>query len=228
MDIFCKRCHTPIKATEVNLDTSVAKCLACNAVFDFRDQLSEAVEKNRAPVDTPKGMEFRVTAEGFELVRKWFSKKVLGLLVFCIFWDGFMAVWFGIAIHEKQWMMAAFGTIHALVGLGLSYTLVCGFINHTHIQVSFRSINIAHRPLPWPGNKSVSVGEIKQLFSKRKVHRNKNGTSYTYEVRYMDHRGKENKLLTGLETANQALYIEQELEDTLRIKDKPVEGELAR
>ncbi len=39
MDIHCKRYDSPIKASDVNLNMNIAKCVSCNAVFDFRDQV---------------------------------------------------------------------------------------------------------------------------------------------------------------------------------------------
>ena len=228
MDIICKRCSDPIEASDINLDTNIAKCTSCNAVFDFRDQVNQKVVTSRTAIEAPKNIQLQSTINGLEIARKWFSRKIIGLLAFCVFWDGFMVVWFGIAISQQQWTMLAFGSLHALVGLGLSYYLVCGFINRTHVEIGINSISIRHEPLPWPGKKTVQVGDIKQVFTRSKLHRNKNSTSYTYQVHFLDRAGKDNKLLPGLEKPEQALYIEQEIEKTLGIKDAPVQGELAR
>lgn len=38
--------------------------------------------------------------------------------------------------------------------------------------------------------------------------------------------GNDTKLLSGLKTSEQALYVEQEIEKYLGIKNKPVRGEL--
>ncbi len=228
MDIHCKRCREPIPASEVNLDTNMAKCLKCNAVFDFRSQIDNSAPIARREVQAPKNIALQSTMDGLEIVRKWFSPKVYALLVFCIFWDGFMVVWFGIAISQQQWAMAAFGTIHGAVGVGLTYLLICSFINQTHIQISFRDLRIFHKPLPWPGRKLIPLGSIQQIFTQEKVHRGKNGTRYTYEVRYQDTEDKDHKLVSGLESADHALYIEQEIEKTLGIEDTPVSGELDR
>ena len=66
------------------------------------------------------------------------------------------------------------------------------------------------------------------MFTKEKVHRNKNNVSYTYQLKYLDQNDVEHKLLSGLDTPEQALYIEQEIENTLGIKDRSVEGEIPR
>ncbi|MCZ6672642.1 MAG: hypothetical protein O7C75_06850 [Verrucomicrobia bacterium] len=228
MDVTCKRCQKPIPASDINLDSNIAKCANCNAVFDFRDQLSVGQAIARGTVESPKGIELQSTMDGLEIVRRWYSPKVLALLVFCIFWDGFMVVWFSIAIAQQQWAMALFGTIHGAIGVGITYLVVCGFVNRTYIRISFNDISIRHQPLPWPGKKRVPVGDIKQVFCKSKGHHNKNSTSYTYEVHYLDSADKENKLLPGLEKPEQALYIEQEIEKTLGIVDVAVGGELPR
>ena len=75
---------------------------------------------------------------------------------------------------------------------------------------------------------TISLVDIKQIFTKEKMHRNKNSISYSYEVHFLDHQGKETKMVSGLEKPEQALYIEQEIESTLGIKDAPVSGELPR
>jgi len=228
MDVNCKRCHHSIPAEDINLETNFAKCEKCDAVFDFRDQVSSTHTASRPSVASPKGIDLQTTMDGLEIVRRWYSPKILFLVLFCLFCDGFMVVWFGIAISKQQWAMAAFGTLHGLVGVGLTYFVVCGFINRTHIQISFQNISIKHQPMPWFRTKTVPLADIQQVFSKRKVHQNKNGRSYSYEVHYLDQVDKENKLLPGLANPEQALYIEQEIEKTLGIHDAVVEGELPR
>ena len=228
MDIHCKRCNEPISSENVHLDNHMAKCSSCDAVFDFRDQVTRVEAHKRSVLEAPKGIELQTTMDGLQIVRRWFSAKTIGLLIFCMFWDGFMVAWFGIAISKEQWAMAAFGTIHALVGVGITYLCVAGFINRTHIEITFRDISIKHMPLPWFEGKTISLVDIKQIFTKEKMHRNKNSISYSYEVHFLDHQGKETKMVSGLEKPEQALYIEQEIESTLGIKDAPVSGELPR
>jgi len=45
-----------------------------------------------------------------------------------------MVVWMSIALNQGQWIMAAFGSIHALVGLGLIYFCVANFLNKTRME----------------------------------------------------------------------------------------------
>ena len=49
----------------------------------------------------------------------------------------------------------------------------CCFLNQTYIRISSSSLTIFHKSLPWPGGKVIEVGEIKQVFTKGKIHRGK-------------------------------------------------------
>lgn len=39
MQIQCRSCRAKIQAEDVNLDRMLAKCRACNAIFDFSNQV---------------------------------------------------------------------------------------------------------------------------------------------------------------------------------------------
>jgi hypothetical protein len=61
------------------------------------------------------------------------------------------------------------------------------------------------------------------------MHRGKHGsTSWTYRVNAMLTDGRKIQLMSGLPESDQALYIEQIIEDHLRIADRPVGGEMRR
>jgi hypothetical protein len=70
----------------------------------------------------------------FIIRRRWFSPIVFFFVFFALFWNGFMVVWMSIALNQGQWIMAAFGSIHALVGLGLIYFCVANFLNKTRME----------------------------------------------------------------------------------------------
>lgn len=224
MQIKCKRCGSPIPAENVNLNTSLAKCGECDSVFDFSPQVEKQEPARRSFSQPPKGIGVKTGMDGLVLERRWMNASAWFLVIFCLFWDGFMVVWFSISIAQKQYEMAAFGSIHAAVGLGLTYTMLCTFINKTLITISARSLSIKHGPLPWFGNKQIAPHEIDQVFVQQSITRNKNGRTIRYHVRYLDTKGKEAKLLGGLSDASHALFLEQEIESTLGIKDRAVPG----
>jgi hypothetical protein len=173
----------------------------------------------------PKGINLEHMGMELLITRKWFSPKYIFLTVFALFWNGFMVVWYSIAISQKMWAMAGFGAIHTIVGLSLIYIVLSGFLNKTYIKVSHQNLNIKHGPVPHRGMNMIS-SQIRQLYCKEKIQRSRNSTSTSYEVRAATVEGKDKKLLKGLEKSEQALYLEQEIERFLGIKDQIVSGEI--
>ncbi|HBL15234.1 MAG: hypothetical protein A2X36_03165 [Elusimicrobia bacterium GWA2_69_24] len=228
MRISCPYCSVNIAAQDVNIQAAVGKCAGCGAVFDLNELAGAAVDGSaRKPaVSLPEGMSIRQDGSDLLLTRKWFSIKYLGLLFFCVFWDGFLVVWYTIAFTQGgPLLMKLFPMIHVAVGVGLTYTAVAGLLNRTFIRVNASELSVTHGPLPWPGKKVVR-GDLDQLFCEEQVHHGKNGTTVTYTVSAVVRGGKRIPLAAGLDAPDQARFVEQEVERFLGIGDRPVTGEL--
>jgi uncharacterized membrane protein YhiD involved in acid resistance len=157
--------------------------------------------------------------------RKWFSFMAVFLAFFALFWNGFMIVWMTMAISSGVWIMAAFGCIHAAVGICMAYFAVASFVNKTDISVDPNYLKVRHYPLPWKGATEIRVHSIKQLYCKEKISRSKNGVNVTYQVNVITEDNREQKLLSGLQDSSQAHYIEKEIEAVLGIQNQAVSGE---
>jgi hypothetical protein len=173
----------------------------------------------------PDNLELIPEFDAITIRRKWRSLVAYLMVFFTLFWNGFMLIWMGITLSQGIWLMAAFGSIHALIGVGLAYFNIASFLNHTDIRIDASKVSIKHRPIPWFGQKEIPVANIQQLYVKERTHRGKNGTSVTYAVHYLDSAQRERNLLGGLISASQATYIENEIEKTLGIKNQAVRGE---
>lgn len=176
-------------------------------------------------VPLPDNLTILTDRDAVVIRRRWFSPVVFFLVVFALFWNGFMVVWMSIALSQGAWMMAAFGSIHTCVGLGLIYFCVASFMNQTDVSVDPSFLRVQHHPLPWPGKRKIPVHEIRQLYTKEHVSRNKNSVSVSYAVYVVTEDGREQKLLAGLTTDSQARYIEREIESILGLANIPVAGE---
>jgi hypothetical protein len=126
------------------------------------------------------------------------------------------------------WFMSLFGLLHTAVGIGLLYFTLACFLNTTVIRVGHGLIEVRIGPLPWRGNKTIDAHDVKQFYCREITRHGKNGTHYSYEVHVILGGDVRKPLLKGISDADQALYIEQELERHLRIEDQPVRGELSR
>jgi hypothetical protein len=230
MQLHCPYCGSQIPAEHVNLDNMVAKCASCSSVFRFDDQLGAAEAAPRTQLDVPLPKGIAVEHQGYELaiVRRWLSAKYFFLIFFCLFWDGFLLVWYTIAISQRIWIMALFATLHTAIGLFLTYYTLAGFFNRTQVRVSPSLLAVRHGPVPWWGNKQLDSTGIAQVYCKEHIRRSRGTTSASYSVHAALHAGGETKLVDDLDNADQALYLEQEVERFLGVKDVPVRGEMVR
>jgi hypothetical protein len=237
MQLSCEVCHAPLRPEDVRLDLAVAKCHSCNAVYDLSGRKARGLSapaQDRPRLVRPKAplpSRFKVTEEDGAATRitwRWFTPAHIFMLFFCIAWDGFLFMWYGIAFTtDSPLIMKVFPIAHVAVGVGITYSTLTGFLNRTTVEVSRHRLSIRHGPLPWVGNRDVPGRQFTQLYGEENVKTNKGSTSYTYDLIALDREGRKIKLLSGLTEKDQVLYLEQTLERRLGIEDTPVDGEAA-
>lgn len=239
-ELECRNCGAGLTESDVSERLAVVKCTHCGAMYALESTVPEARPATppegaawydngqRYDVPMPKGFTVDDFGGRLTIARSWFSWAVIPMIFFAVFWNGFMIVWHTIALTSGAWFMSAFGLIHTAVGVGLTYFIIASFVNTTRVSADGESVRVAHGPLPWPGNKELFAHDIEQLFVKEKVSHGKHGASFSYEVHAILTSGTSEKFLTGLKEAEQALFIEQQLEKYLDIQDRAVRGEVAR
>ena len=242
MKLSCPACGAAVPASDVNIQQAIAKCGRCNEVFRLDQTLAPAKQtaENRAEVPLPK--KFKVDDLGTELTISWswFSPSILFLLFFCVFWDGFLVVWYSAVLGlgfgglggnngPQGWalvFMALFPILHVAVGVGLTYFVLASFVNRTWVRVDRGELTIRHGPVPFPGNKTLLTADIKQFYCTETVNNRRNNCSVTYELNAVAADGGKVKLLSALDEIEQALYLEQRLESFLGIVNERVPGEV--
>ncbi len=119
-----------------------------------------------------------------------------------------------------------FPILHLAVGAGLTYFTLAGYLNSTVIDVDGNVIRVRHGPIPWWGNHRLSSKAIIQLYSKHEHWSNYTSSIDAFQVRAITNARRNLLLVSGLDHAEQALFIEQEIEKFLNIEDRPVRGEI--
>ena len=255
MKIACKSCGAAIPADDVNIDNMLAKCRACDAVFDISRQVHQEEaptaarsggvghRRRRPRVPLPPGLKVTRSGPGagaldnaapyrdarmppdrsLEITRRWYSTKYLGLLFFCIAWDSFLVFWYTMASATGEWLMIVFPVAHVAVGVSLTYTTIAGFLNSTRIKVTGGRLAIRHGPIPWRNNHDIAVRDLDQLYVKGNMGRGKK--SEDFRLCAVLRSGRSLPLIKGLEQADQALFMEQEIEELLGIIDVAVGDE---
>lgn len=232
-ELRCKNCGATLASENVVLRLAMAKCNHCGTVFSLTDlptpeQGGQAGPQERLKVPMPSSIRVEELGNSLEITRRWYNHGFLFLAFFCVFWNGFMVVWHGISLSQGMWFMSLFGLLHTAVGVGLAYFTVAGFLNRTVIRARRGTIEITSGPVPWRGNKTISTDNLRQLYCQEQTRRTKNGTQQSYQVHAVIEGNVKQTLLKGLGTADQALYIEQRLEQFLDIEDRSVRGEIPR
>jgi len=240
----CKSCGAKLAKEDIDFPTGIASCSHCHAVMSFAAELGlkppqapppPPVPEQRALVPRPAAIQVDDQAHRLRLTRRWFSPVILFLTVFCIFWDGFLVFWYSMAFFGARevgpagLIMVLFPLIHVAVGVGMTYFVICGYVNRTVVEVTEAECSIRHEPMPWWGNRSLRRDQVRQLYCMSHYHRSKNGGgSTTYSVNAILADGQKVKLLESLTEMEAALYYEQQIEQRLGIKDERVAGEVSR
>lgn len=243
MHIYCRACNKLIAAEDISLERAIAKCRHCHALFgiaDLLDQHELRPAKPRFRPQLPQPSWFWVEEWGSELTisYRWATWSLLGLAFFCLFWDGFLVVWYSIAlfgdVQGGNWLMIVFPVLHVAVGIGLTYSLLMGLCNSTVVRITGGELTIRHGPFPALGNHTLATDQIDQLYCSYFP-----ASAGTFNFQSHDRHaaptlclvailrdGTRIDLLTGLPDRDVAGYLEQKLEEKLKIEDRPVGEEI--
>jgi hypothetical protein len=181
----------------------------------------------KAPI--PEHISMEPTSGGLLFSYRWFSPAYIFLAFFAIFWDAFLVFWYSIATsQDAPLVMLLLPIVHVLVGIGITYFALAGFLNKTFILVGEGKLTIQHVPLPWPGNRVLQASDLTQLYSEERVIRTRNGTRLKYQLNAITHENKKITLMSNLTAPDQVRFLEHKLEEFLGITDVPVQGEMRR
>lgn len=241
-EIKCKYCGMPVPPAQVDVVLCVARCAQCGAIFDFAAQLPVASlpdtvsrAPGRSPVPLPRILSVAQTETELRLTRYWVSWQALGLVVVsvavgCRVLDFGGQLLQGLARQPFTFSLLCFPvTAGLLVGVGVVYYVAAQLCNRTIITANREMLDLYSGPLWVPGDRRFRPADVQQLYCvERPPPAGHQAANFKYEVRVQLRNGQTHTLLTKLPEADQALYIEQEIERFLGIPDVSMPGELAR
>ena len=231
LEVDCPNCGSLVHPDDININKSMGKCNSCHEVFSFEeDHFFFDDRPNRPEMIMPEGTDVLTLSETLDIRVNWFksySKAGLGFLTFFTFmWNAIVGV-FAIGMLTAGAVGALMGlSVHLIVGLVLIYWMASIFFNHTDIIISNNQIRITSGPLrnPFKRDKSVAAQDIEQLYVNRYTSSTTNGKpNYAYALYAILKNGNKQEVIKGMNKETQ-LYLEQEIERYLKIKDRPVSG----
>jgi hypothetical protein len=237
----CPACAAPLAPEDLDARQRLAACRHCGGLFDIaRVQAaagsvfdSGSVPAVRGRVPMPEYLKVQRRGNAVEVSWRWMSPLYIFLAFFAVAWNAFLVVWYTLVlgqIPEGGVMMAPFvlfPLVHVAAGIGIAYLAVAGFLNSTHLRAEKHGrVQVSHGPLPWYPNPHLPADDLTQLYVVRHERQNKNGASITYKLFALDKDHRRIPLLAGLDDRDQALWLEQEVEAVLGLRDEPVEGSI--
>ncbi|OGS07833.1 MAG: hypothetical protein A2270_01175 [Elusimicrobia bacterium RIFOXYA12_FULL_51_18] len=226
MPYNCPNCGQAVVAAEINTVTSIATCPGCAQIFSIKSLSPFLAPCDLKPLADKPGR-FSVKRECADIVisYRWFSFDLVFLFLFCLAWDGFAGFFcFTMfrGLPSGLWLIKIPPLLFASVGAVTTYYLAAGFVNRTFVRISPGGIVIRSGPLPWPGDRAFLKSDLKQLFCEETRTKKGNRLYHLSAVMSDDSRVK---LLSRFRSPDEALFIEQQAESALGIKDQPVAGE---
>lgn len=230
----CPKCNTLISAGDINLTQGLAKCSHCSHEFEIKDVINKDPIR-RPEMMMPDGMEVLRISSMLDIVIDWYrsapKKTVLSLIGSSFFWNLLLIPLVIFLAFQGRFLFIMFFFGHLITGLSLLWYLLATLINKTHILVNKDGITIRHSPIATFNNQKIKIPKEKivQLYVTRyteKIGKNKEGVQAYALSAILDNK-KVIDLVRGMNRETQ-LYLEQEIETYLGIKDKIVKGEVQR
>lgn len=234
MSFTCPHCSADIPDSSIDRKREIATCTVCARVFDLRAQDIPRVEQAttpsaarlRAPVALPPNMEIqadvaslgeyraRESSGSITITRRWLRAKHYVLLAVLLAMCG------GVVFGWRQYGASVLLGLATLFVLSWSHILLSMFLNRTVIRAGGERIVVTHGPIPTIlyRNKSIAAADVKQLYA------SPFGAAFEVKAQLAD--GTVQEIVRPLVTAEQALFVEQQLERVLGLVDFEVPGEL--
>lgn len=229
----CRNCGAGLEAGQIDASLGVATCSHCGSLHSVPSaaavhEPNTGVGATGSPVQKPKidavslpsKYSIRQSPDSLEL--KWSAGGLKFGLAIAIIGTAFGYV----AIMSGQLFLL-------LACAGLYYFAAVRGLNTHRLRVDAARVEITQGPLPWPGKKILNGSDVTQLYASEHTTQHNNNDNQNRPARIVKHyrltaQTRSNgpvKLVSGFRNPNQALWLEQEIENVLGLADRSVAGE---
>lgn len=239
MDVItrnCPRCSAPL---EIGPEQTWLECPYCGCTAEVVRRSGQRVElTEQAPpnppraVPCPAGLQIEERGTGLHIWWRWFHPMLIFLGFFCLAWNAFLLVWYGIAVGiggMAPWpvrvLMFVFPLAHVAVGVGLSYFTLAGLLNRTRITVEAGTLSVRHGPIPWKQPPTLFVDDVEDFYVTRGGEQSDGKSGAGYGLHAIDRDGGRVDLIRRLTDGEIALCVAERLRRQLKLEHRPVPGE---
>lgn len=250
----CSGCDAEVEPRGVNVAVGIASCQRCGKVMDLaaprgpqvgapapaapapkpepapvalaapRPRAEPPALRSRVPM--PEGVTAEEGPGGLEVT----YRSSLGARLTTVGGLGLVGAYLGVRGYLDGALASVGFQLAAAVFLLVAGYAAAGYlVNRVRVRAKGRALDVEVGPLPWPGSLRVPRGEVRQLFAEARPIPNRDGTLRACSFVLSAVVGPESRrveLVTGLESKQQALWLEQVLERALGIHPARVGGEI--
>jgi hypothetical protein len=188
-----------------------------------RRRKRDARRRSARPSRSIKVYDDTVT-NGVEIHRRFRNPQAIFLTLFTIFWDGFMIVWFTIAIRTGELAMMAFGSVHGLIGLGLLYWVLHTWFNVTRVALRDDEIFITTAPVYRHAPRRIPLDQVEGIYVDQTSWSSNGKHHYNVKAALVD--GSEKFVMGGVADYDDAIFVEMEIERFYNLPDTSFPGEI--
>lgn len=236
MELICPKCDETRTPDDVNYDTGKVCCAICGSRIEVKGDPPS--ESDRPPasqlIKAPKelqveqdGSRLRITVRRPEL---YYCRTIA--LAFSIAWFLMIGAGWVFLLADALNALGAWEVLGALaggLGLLLFYGFLVGILNRKVVIATPNRLKVRQQPLPWVGTRTVAKDRMNQVFVKSRWHRTRHRIRYrSYQLRVVLRNNREIVLLRRLGSLQEALYIEQAIEQHFGLIDQPVAGGISQ
>ncbi len=227
MSQFCNLCHAAIPDGDLNMENGLAHCPNCHAVFNFTSA-SLMDKPDHQTMNAPECLTSTQDAGGLHLIYRW-RKTRLSVPLLVVALVNMLVIWWLVdAFHQQRLEQAAVGLVFLVVGICAIGCLLRMLFNRTHIRITMNQLMVRQELLFPAGRRSMPREQIKQVYVVQSNYGKGKHMHMRYGVQAALYDYPDMVLVENLGDPHDALYIEQQVERYLNIRDVRVAGEFAR
>ena len=230
----CRKCGAALNKDSIDEDLGVISCGHCGAIFE-RSQSSgpggaevSALSQKRIRAQVPLPDAYVVIRDqgGLSVSWRWYQHRFLIFGLLALGYNAFVLKGFEVFLRREtdvvEWMMLGMLALLAVWG---TYFSACLLINQTTVSVRDGLLDIRQKPIPTIGSLKVTADSLDQLFVIQEIKASQYGACIFFTVCALKRDQSTIRLIKGFGSLDQALWMEQEIEKTLGIRDRVVPGE---
>jgi hypothetical protein len=151
--------------------------------------------------------------EGIALTQHWFSWMSVATVPFSVFLGALVVGAYTLLPDGDLSVLSAVLLLPGiLLALAVGYYSLARLVNSTVVTLTSGELSIRHGPLPWPGNRTVPVHNVKEFRCQRQPSRNYAGDVWeTYTLNAVLDDGRDVELLHKIGSQGSADMLKQEV-----------------